>query len=243
MNTKKAKSIAAKSIASLVIISVILLVVFLIGRYGWKLCGFRACQSAGIESVEVSNKQVKITGFYPGLFPQGFLGYHAEEENGKLYVGFKFSALFGIFETGNFDIIIPVKGEIDEVVIKASMNEYTVWTSEDGFLRQGNRYGVYVKLEPNDIYSVAISYDGYSGGLSDAGSGALESGEYLYMDSDIIYAAKESEKSIPFTLTVKKADGSVFASGSFTFNANMEKMYLTVTSDGQICQFYLRQEW
>ena len=32
----------------------------------------------------------------------------------------------------------------------------------------------------------------------------------------------------------KNADGTVAASGEFFFDANMEKMYLTVTSDGKI---------
>lgn len=37
----------------LMVLGVILTAVFLAGRYGWKLGGFRACQGAGITSVEV----------------------------------------------------------------------------------------------------------------------------------------------------------------------------------------------
>ena len=84
-------------------IAVILAAVFLAGRYGWKLGGFRACQGAGITSVEVNEKAVHITGFYPGSFPEGFCGYYAKEQDGKLYVGFRFSAVFSFFETGDFD--------------------------------------------------------------------------------------------------------------------------------------------
>ena len=54
------------------IAAVVLAAVFFAGRYGWKLGGFRACQSAGITSVEVSEKAVHITGFCPGSFPEGF---------------------------------------------------------------------------------------------------------------------------------------------------------------------------
>lgn len=75
--------------------AVLLLAVFLIGRYGLKLSGFRACESAGIEQVNIEDNQVRICGFYPGSFPQGFLGYHAEQVDSTLYVGFKFSGLFG----------------------------------------------------------------------------------------------------------------------------------------------------
>ena len=91
-------------------IAVILTAVFLAGRYGWRLGGFRACQGAGISTVEVSEKSVRITGFYPGSFPEGFCGYYSEEREGTLYVGFRFSAVFGFFETGDFDITIPVLG-------------------------------------------------------------------------------------------------------------------------------------
>ena len=102
-----------KVLVVLLVLAMILMAVFLAGRYGWKLAGFRACQGAGITSVEVSEKAVHITGFYPGSFPEGFCGCYSEERDGKLYVGFRFSALFGSFETGDFDIMIPVKGEIN----------------------------------------------------------------------------------------------------------------------------------
>ena len=117
-----------KVLTVLLVIVVVLTVVFLAGRYGWKLRGFRACQSAGITSVEVSEKAVHITGFYPYSFPEGFCGYYAEEQDGKLYVGFRFSAVFGLFEPGDFDITIPVTGEINEVILKTSMNETSVWS-------------------------------------------------------------------------------------------------------------------
>ena len=119
-----------KGLTVLLAITVILTAIFLAGRYGWKLGGFRACQGAGITSVEVSEKAVHMTGFYPGSFPEGFCGYYAEEQDSKLYVGFRFSAVFGFFETGDFDVTIPVKGEIDEVILKTSMNETSVWNAQ-----------------------------------------------------------------------------------------------------------------
>ena len=68
--------------------AVLLIAVFLTGRYGWKLVGFNACETAGIEQINVEEDHVRIRGFYPGSFPQGFLGYHAEQEGSTLYVGF-----------------------------------------------------------------------------------------------------------------------------------------------------------
>ena len=76
-----------KFLTVLLAIVLILTAIFLAGRYGWKMLGFRACQEAGITAVEVREKDVRITGFYPGSFPEGFCGYCAKEEDGKLYVG------------------------------------------------------------------------------------------------------------------------------------------------------------
>ena len=121
-----------RTLTVLLVIVVILTAVFLTGRYGWKLWGFRACQGAGISSVEVSETAAHITGFYPGSFPEGFCGYYAEERDGTLYVGFRFSAVFGFFETGDFDITIPVGGDINEVILKTSRNETSVWTAQTG---------------------------------------------------------------------------------------------------------------
>ena len=109
---------------------VTLTAIFLAGRYGWKLGGFRACQGAGIDSVEVTENAVHMTGFYPGSFPEGFCGYYSEEYDGILYVGFRFSALFGFFETGDFDITIPTEGDIDEVIIKTDMVETSIWNAQ-----------------------------------------------------------------------------------------------------------------
>ena len=121
---------AKKAIMILLVAAVLLTAVFALGRYGWKLLGFRACEGAGIESVEVGESTVKIKGFYPGSFPEGFCGYYAEEQDGSLYVGFRFSTVFGIFETGNFDVAIPVDGSISKVVLKTKTDESIIWTAE-----------------------------------------------------------------------------------------------------------------
>ena len=126
----KDKNNMKRILITLLVIAVILTSIFIAGRYGWKLSGFRACQGAGIDSVEVTENAVHMTGFYPGSFPEGFCGYYSEEQDGKLYVGFRFSALFGFFETGDFDITIPTEGDIDEVIIKTDMVETSIWNAQ-----------------------------------------------------------------------------------------------------------------
>lgn len=48
--------------------------------------------------------------------------------------------------------------------------------------------------------------------------------------------SKEANAPVPFTITAKAADGSVLASGEFSFDATAEKMHLTVTADGRIME-------
>ena len=123
------KSALGKVVALLGTVILVLAVVFLLGRYGWKIGGFRLCQSAGIELVEVTDGSVRLVGFCPGSFPEGFCGYYAEEQGATLYVGFRFSPIFGFFETGDFDITIPVSGAIQEVMVKTGKSEHTIWST------------------------------------------------------------------------------------------------------------------
>ena len=54
---------------TLLVIAVILTAFFIAGRYGWKLGGFRACQGAGIDSVEVTENAVHMTGDFDITIP------------------------------------------------------------------------------------------------------------------------------------------------------------------------------
>ncbi|MDD6212506.1 MAG: hypothetical protein PUB22_05115 [Clostridiales bacterium] len=115
---------------ALLMIAVILTAIFFVGRYGWKIAGFHACQGAVITNLEVNEKSVHIEGTYPGSFPSGFCGYYAKEQDNVLYVGFHFSAVFGFFETGDFDITIPIQGEISQVILKTDQVETSVWNAQ-----------------------------------------------------------------------------------------------------------------
>ena len=144
--------------------------------------------------------------------------------------------MFGFFETGGFDITIPVRGEITEVILKTSMNETSLWCAQTGFLPQSEQYGVYVKLERNDVRFLSMSCENFGGGVHNADFTAIESGEYIFMDNDIMIVSKEAGAPVPFSLTAKDADGRIVASGEFSFNATAEKMYLTVTADNRIME-------
>ena len=175
--------ILKKGILTLGILAVLLVAVFLAGRYGWKVLGFRVCQGAGIESVEVEEGAVRIRGFYPYSFPSGFCGYVAKEEGEKLYVGFRFSGLFGVFETGHFDITIPVQGDIQEVILKTQKNEYPIW---DGVTEDVPEDVPNPMEQPSVLEGYAMVIGEYHAALSAGWDGAemMEQGlNYMTVDS------------------------------------------------------------
>ena len=217
--------------------AVLLFVIFLIGRYGWKLGGFRACESAGIEQVHVEENQVRICGFYPGSFPQGFLGYHAEQVDSTLYVGFQFSGLFGFFETGDFDITIPTEGIVSRVMVKTGEQEYPIWPEEDEPLRPDTlsaESGIYVRLERDDVYSVDWYFENQSGGVANADGTALKAGKNIYLDNDIFFAAANLERPVPVMLTFSDKDGTPIARANTSFDSQSPLLIVTLTADAGI---------
>ena len=120
------------------------------------------------------------------------------------------------------------------MIIETSMNETSVWNVETGAIPQSEQYGVYIKLERSDVYYVSMTYDGLGGEISCTNDTAIESGDYCFMNNDIMIASKEAYAPVPFTVTIKDANKNVVASGHFYFDANIEKMYLTFTTEGKI---------
>ena len=225
------------TIIAIFCILALLVAVFLTGRYGWKLGGFNACETAGIEQVNAEEDHVRIRGFYPGSFPTGFLGYHAEQVDHTLYVGFKFSALFGLFETGDFDITIPTKGTVTQIVVKSGDHEYTVWPQKDEFLvseTEASENGIYVRLERGDVYSVGWYFENKSGGMTNADGTALEVGKNIYLDNDVFYTASNLERPIPVMLTFSDKDGKTIAQANLSYDSESPVLTVTLTEDAGI---------
>ena len=223
--------------AVLLCAAVLLIAVFLTGRYGWKLLGFRACESAGIGQVAVEDNNVRIRGVYPGSFPQGFLGYHSEQVDSTLYVGFKFSGLFGFFETGDFDISIPTEGTVSQVVIKTAEQEYPIWPVEEPPLpveAEAVESGIYVHLERDDVYSVGWHFENKSGGMVNADGSPLEKAQNIYLDNDIFYTAATLERPVPVMLTFADKDGTPMARTYTSFDPQSPVLVITLTADGRI---------
>ena len=227
-----------KTIFTILLVLILLLsTIFLVGRYGWKLFGFSVCESAGIEQINVEEDHVRIRGFYPGSFPQGFLGYHAEQDGGTLYVGFKFSGLFGIFETGDFDITIPTKGTVTQIVVKSGEHENTVWPRDEETLpdeAEATENGIYIRLERSNVYSVGWYFENKSGGMTNADGTALEVGKNIYLDNGIFSTAANLECPVPVMLTFSDKDGNTIAQANLSYDPESPVMTVTLTADARI---------
>ena len=86
-----------KIIKRILVIAIVISTVFVMGRYGWKLTGFKLCQNSIIYDVEVNENEVTIKGRDANFIPRGFVGYYYEIEDNCLYIGFRFSSIFGFF--------------------------------------------------------------------------------------------------------------------------------------------------
>ena len=86
------------------------------------------------------------------------------------------------------------------------------------------------------MYALSMSCEDFGGGMSNADLTAIERGEYIFMDNDIMIVSKNAGAPVPFSITAKDADRRIVASGEFRFDATAEKMYLTVTAGGRIME-------
>lgn len=240
MEKEKHMKLLKKILVVLLCLALLLTAGFLAGRYGWKIGGFRACETAGIEQVTVEDGHVQIRGFYPGSFPQGFLGYHARQEEGTLYVGFKFSGLFGFFETGDFDITIPTNGTVTRIVVKSGENEYTLWPrdeqEEETIVneQEATENGIYILLERDDVYSVGWYYENESGGMINADGSPLETGRRILLDNDIYYTAANLERPVPMMLVFSDKEGAAIARVNLSFDPQSPVMSVALTGDAKI---------
>ena len=110
--------------------AVVAVLVILTGRYGWRLAGFSACGGSAIDSVVVSEGAVELSGCSAALVPAGCVGWIARQEGDTLYFGVRYDAVFGIFETGSFHAVVPTKGTVTQVILRAGDKEYPLWPKE-----------------------------------------------------------------------------------------------------------------
>ena len=98
--------------------------------YGWRLFGFRFCQSPtsiGVLDVSVSDGHVTITGCTTDSASK-FIGYHYNLKNGILRIGLRFGMFAG--ESGDFKINIQEDNSIEKIVITGSGKEKKIYPAD-----------------------------------------------------------------------------------------------------------------
>lgn len=116
------------------IIFLIIVVTFIGSRYGWRLFGFYSCDdpnSLYINSIEVEENLITLSGDTSSS-ADAFVGYIHEISDGNLYVGLKYTLLFGFFERqGRFDIqIMCDTKQIQKIYLKNGSVEELVWEKD-----------------------------------------------------------------------------------------------------------------
>ena len=63
---------------------------------------------------------------------------------------------------------------------------------------------------------------------------AVEDGKHVFMDHEIVSACHKRGAAVPFTITAEDEGGNVLVVEEFIFDADQEKLYLRITSDGSV---------
>ena len=96
-------------------------------------------------------------------------------------------------------------------------------------------YGVYVKLERDDVSSVYLHGGSFSKACENADGSALKAGEWLFMGDDMAQLSREENRSILFSVGARGADDELLGEASFLYDAAQEKLYVTIAEDGVTC--------
>ena len=110
----------------------------------------------------------------------------------------------------------------------SSPTEADVPAEYDGF-------GVYVKLERNDVSSIALHGGSFTKVGENADGSLLKAGEWLFTGDDIAQLSKEENSSVLFTVSAHDADDTLLEEGTFLYDAAQEKLYVTISADGVTC--------
>ncbi|MBE5962805.1 MAG: hypothetical protein E7256_15750 [Lachnospiraceae bacterium] len=134
--------------------------IFVAFRYGWRLFGFSMCKdNVGFESVIVKEDEVTLKCFNADSFSfDCMIGYKAKQEGDILYVGVKYNTLLGVLpdDVGSGEFTVPVKGEINQVILKGRDKELIIWD------RAGNdKLTIHIELYSEDM--TMLHYQCYLG--------------------------------------------------------------------------------
>ena len=104
--------------------------------------------------------------------------------------------------------------------------------SEMNATAKSDRFGVYVKLERDDVSYIALHGGSFTKVCENADGSLLKAGECIYTGNDIVQLSKEKNRSVRFTVSAWDADDTLLGEGTFLYDAAQEKMYVTISEDG-----------
>ena len=100
---------------------------------------------------------------------------------------------------------------------------------------KAGEYGVYVKLERDDVSSLYLHGGSFSKVCENADGSLLKAGEWIFTGEDIAELSRKDNCSVVFTVGAMAADDSLLAEGTFLYDAAQEKLYVTISADGVTC--------
>ena len=86
--------------------------------------------------------------------------------------------------------------------------------------------GVYVKLERDDVHSIALHGGSFTKVCQNADGSLLKAGECFFTGDDIVQLSKEEGHSVPFTVCVRNAEDTLLGEGTFLYDVAQEKLYV-----------------
>ena len=100
---------------------------------------------------------------------------------------------------------------------------------------ESDGFGVYIKLERDDVSSVALHGGSFTKVCENADGSLLKAGEWLFTGDDIVQLSKEENSSVLFTVSALNADDTLLGEGTFLYDVTQEKLYVTISADGVTC--------
>ena len=100
---------------------------------------------------------------------------------------------------------------------------------------ESDGFGVYVKLECDDISSIALHGGSFTKVCENADGSLLKAGEWIFTGDDIVQLSKEENRSVLFTVSAHDADDMLLGEGTFLYDMTREKLYVTISADGVTC--------
>ena len=96
-------------------------------------------------------------------------------------------------------------------------------------------FGVYVKLERDDVSSIFLHGGSFSKACENADGSLLKAGEWIFMGEDIAQLSEEENRAVLFTVGAEAADDTQLEEASFFYDVIQEKLYVTISAEGVTC--------